>query len=607
MKNWGIRARILLLVLLPALFIATALSGYAIYSLLGDLNRDLQSYGTALARQLAGVAEFSAYSGDRAGLNRIAQAALVESHISRIDFFDPQGEALTTNSSGNLRFPPVGSEQEITITDSLQHLRIVAPIMRRSQEIDDPFLQSSPTPTLSSTPTILGWVSVEITKSYLLERRSEAIWVTLSAFAVCLTLAFLVVGWLTQRVVAPILRLSKAVDLIRCGDLSVSIPADSGGELQALEEGINAMTSALKESHETLAHRIHLATSELAQKKEEAERANLAKSRFLAAASHDLRQPLHALSFFVADLKKTVATPELIRLAERIGVSVNSISELLNTLLDISRLDVAGVTPEMRPIPLNNLFERLELAFARPALDKGLQLRFRARHAWAYTDPVLLERLIANLVSNAIQYTEHGSILVIVRRHVGKLQIEVRDSGIGIPQEFADAIFQEFFQVSNQEREARKGLGLGLAIVSRLAKALQVEVTVRSAVGKGSIFSVTVLAADARPISTLAAALAEQKEQILIHPSTQEIEALRSFLEQWGYQCVTSSQNQSDQPTYIALIADTPEALSELAKDSIGQPILLGISTPLPAHPDWLTLPLPLRPAKLRALLNRVQ
>ena len=606
MKTWGIRARILFLVLLPAIFIATALSGYAIYSLLGDLNRDLQSYGTALARQLAGVAEFSAYSGDRAGLNRIAQAALVESHISRIDFFDPQGDPLASSTTPNLRLPPLNTDERISILDGLQHLRIIAPILHRSQEIDDPFLQSTPTPEMTLTPSILGWVSVEISKTYLLERRSEAIWVTLTAFILCISLAFLVVGWLTQRVVSPILRLSKAVDLIRCGDLSVTIPADSGGELQALEDGINAMTSALKDSHETLAQRIHSATSELAQKKEEAERANLAKSRFLAAASHDLRQPLHALSFFVADLKKTVATPELIRLAERIGVSVNSISELLNTLLDISRLDVAGVTPEMRPIPLHNLFERLELAFARPALDKGLQLRFRARHAWAYTDPILLERLIANLVSNAIQYTERGSILVIVRRRAGKLLIEIRDSGIGIPQEFADAIFQEFFQVSNQEREARKGLGLGLAIVSRLARALQVEVKVKSAIGRGSVFCVSVLAADARPSSASPNLLDESKGRVLIHPATLETPQLRPLLEQWGYECVTGEMF-SPSETYVALIADTAETLAELVESAHGQPILLGTSTPPTTHPDWLSLPLPLRPAKLRALLNRVQ
>ncbi|MDE2440641.1 MAG: hypothetical protein KGP14_06425, partial [Betaproteobacteria bacterium] len=177
------------------------------------------------------------------------------------------------------------------------------------------------------------------------------------------------------------------------------------------------MTMELAASHNHLEERVQEATLELAGQKDEAERANTAKSRFLAAASHDLRQPLHALSLFAADLQRQVRSgtqQELPRLAEQIAASTTLLGELLDSLLDISRLDVAGIKPDSRPSPIQPIFQRLADSFRRAAADRNMSLRFRPSKLWVDTDPVMLERMIANLVSNALRYTPPGGRVLVV-------------------------------------------------------------------------------------------------------------------------------------------------------------------------------------------------
>jgi signal transduction histidine kinase len=228
-----------------------------------------------------------------------------------------------------------------------------------------------------------------------------------------------------------------------------------------------AMTDELAGSHDLLEERVREATQELAGQKNAAERANTAKSRFLAAASHDLRQPLHALSLFATDLQRQLRSgtaKELPRLAEQIAASTTILGELLDSLLDISRLDVAGIKPDSRPAPVQPIFERLANSFRRAATDRNITLRFRPSRLWVESDPIMLERMIANLVSNALRYTQPGGcVLVAARSRGNRVSIEVRDNGIGIAAEHQAAIFAEFYQVGNVAREQNKGLGLGLS------------------------------------------------------------------------------------------------------------------------------------------------
>jgi signal transduction histidine kinase/CheY-like chemotaxis protein len=229
---------------------------------------------------------------------------------------------------------------------------------------------------------------------------------------------------------------------------------------------------------------------ELRAQKKAAEEANVAKSRFLAVASHDLRQPLHALELFVQALEDSSLPTHAQQLVANVRRSVDSMEELFDALLDISRLDAGVVRPRVEMIPLAKLLERLSFEYATVAQRKGLSLQVMKTSLHVRSDPTLLGRILRNLVANAVRYTERGRIVIGCRRRHGEVSIEVWDTGPGIPAEKHAEIFQEFTQLREPERDRRKGLGLGLAIVERLASLLGHTVTLRSVPGKGSMFAI---------------------------------------------------------------------------------------------------------------------
>jgi signal transduction histidine kinase/CheY-like chemotaxis protein len=231
---------------------------------------------------------------------------------------------------------------------------------------------------------------------------------------------------------------------------------------------------------------------ELREQKDAAEDANIAKSRFLAAASHDLRQPLHALGLFVQALQETPLATRERHVIGNIRRSVDAMEELFNALLDISRLDAGVVQPHITTIPLAAVFDRVRFEYAPIARQKQVSLKVVRTSLFVQSDPSLLARLIRNLLSNAVRYTDAGGGVVLGCRRTGsEVRVEVWDTGKGIPPDRHDEIFHEFYQLDNPERDRRKGLGLGLAIVERLAKLLNYRVGLRSVVGKGSTFSIT--------------------------------------------------------------------------------------------------------------------
>jgi len=226
-----------------------------------------------------------------------------------------------------------------------------------------------------------------------------------------------------------------------------------------------------------------------------AEAASRAKTQFFAAASHDLRQPLHAMGLFAEALRQRSHDPEVASLVNSINESVDALEGLFGELLDITRIDTGGVEVNPAPVRMRELFGRLRLHFEPIAFEKGLMLSFRGEQHVALADPVLVERILRNLVSNAIRYSDDGGVLVSCRPRDGKLLLQVWDSGIGISEQNLPRIFEEFFQAqSNRPLEAhhRKGLGLGLAIVKRLTELMQTQIGVRSRVGHGTVFSLEV-------------------------------------------------------------------------------------------------------------------
>ena len=248
----------------------------------------------------------------------------------------------------------------------------------------------------------------------------------------------------------------------------------------------------LKARTEQLAAQLAAEKAEADAARREAEAANRAKTQFFAAASHDLRQPLHAMGLFAEALRSRSHDAEAASLVNSINESVDALEGLFAELLDITRIDTGGVDVNPAPVALRDLFARLKLHFEPIAFEKGLSLSFRGARHVAHADPLLLERVLRNLVSNAIRYTEDGGVLVACRAHGAGLRLQVWDSGIGISASSLPQIFDEFYQVSSQrplQAHHRKGLGLGLAIVARLARLMGTAIQARSRVGHGTVFS----------------------------------------------------------------------------------------------------------------------
>jgi two-component system, chemotaxis family, CheB/CheR fusion protein len=225
----------------------------------------------------------------------------------------------------------------------------------------------------------------------------------------------------------------------------------------------------------------------------EAEQANRAKSRFLAAASHDLRQPLQTISFVQGLLARTVQGEKAQNLVKRLDDTLHAMSGMLNALLDINQIEAGVVRADIVSYPLNDLFDRLREEFSYHAQAKALVLKVVPCGQTIHTDPRLLEQMLRNLLTNAIKYTRSGKVLLGCRRRAGSLNIEIWDTGIGIPDAELQAIFEEYHQLDNAARERNRGLGLGLAIVKRLAGLLGYHVHVRSRLGKGSVFAIEVM------------------------------------------------------------------------------------------------------------------
>jgi signal transduction histidine kinase/CheY-like chemotaxis protein len=287
---------------------------------------------------------------------------------------------------------------------------------------------------------------------------------------------------------------------------------------------------------------------ELQEKSRQLEIANRAKSRFLAAASHDLRQPLHALNLFVAQLRDESNPTERSRLIGRIDAAVGAMNELFEALLDMSRLEAGILEPNISAFPIEPLLKRIESTFTNVAREKGLRLAVVPSSAWVCSDFILLLRIVLNLVSNAVHYTARGSVVIGCRRRDHRLRIDVYDSGPGIPQDQQQHVFREFYQLGGPDHRA--GLGLGLSIVDRLGQLLEHPVELASRLEKGSRFSVTVPLVAARHVTTgsgeLPAILADPARGrlvVVIDNDALVLDGMRGMLRSWGCRVVTGASH----------------------------------------------------------------
>jgi signal transduction histidine kinase len=476
-RRWDLAHRILFAAVAPTVLIAVVLALFFAMGRIEDLDRQLHERGRGLAAQLALASEYGLTSANREAVQRLADAAVSQDGVQGAAIFDRTGSLLAMSGHLQDRTPVSPVEPPAGPDDYVRYGR--------------GFAFAAPVGGLHATGAgPPGMVVVHMSVQPLGKVRREVIaGATLLTF-VGLIPAMLLAWRLSVGIRKPLFDLAGTVARIGAGDLGARAAIDAGGVLKVIEAGINQMAAALEAAQQDLERRIAAATAELQSQKDLAERASRTKTQFLAAASHDLRQPMQALRLFVGALGMRTRDEDTGRLVLRVERALDALETVLDALLDISRLDAGIVTPCIESFPASRLFEGLRNTFAGTAAEAGLDLRIVDSKAWLRSDPLLLERVVSNLVSNALRYTQRGGVVVGCRRFGARLRIEVWDSGPGIPRDQLQEIFREFVQLPNAAPARQDGLGLGLAIVDRLSRLLGHPVTVDSRPGKGTVFRI---------------------------------------------------------------------------------------------------------------------
>jgi signal transduction histidine kinase/CheY-like chemotaxis protein len=479
----------------------------------------------------------------------------------------------------------------------------------------------------------LGWfVFVEQPRSEALAPLYASLSRTAVVLLLALGLALLASVVLARRMVFPIRKLQAGAQKIGAGDLGHRIHVESGDELQELAEQFNRMGAQLQESYADLERRIAERTRDL-------EAANQAKSRFLAAASHDLRQPIHALSLLAGQLRSARRPDDRNRILTEIEAGVAALGNLFDDLLDISKLEAGAVVAHPEDFAVSAVLGAINAQFGPMAQEKRLRLKVLPDNTRVHSDPVLLQRVLLNFVSNAVRYTERGGVLVGCRRRGPNLQIAVWDTGCGIPEDRREDIFREFVQLDRPNRDRGKGLGLGLAIVARLAPLLGSRVELRSVPGRGSMFAIRVPIAAPSSESKAASAPRHHDERthgtslrgvfaVVVDDDEAACAAMEGLLNGWG--CLTlAARSGTDALAMLAqhdrapdlVICDFHLGSGENGIEAIRRiQAAAGCSIPAilvtgDASPEVLraarehqhpVLRKPVAPAKLRALLNQL-
>jgi signal transduction histidine kinase/CheY-like chemotaxis protein len=543
----GIRTRMWAAALVPVGLVVVCLVAVFWTSRVSDLDESHGLRSQLMARQVAQASEYGIFSGNVAALQAVLAGVLREPDVKSVALFSMDGVLLV--SSGALHYSGLDDAKSASYADRQRKQKtdvLVEVVVPANVPIDDLF--TSLPEARGTPPKVLGYVVMEVSRAKLLARERDLLILALAIGFAGLLLGGVLATRMGEGVVRPVLRISQMVERIGEGDLTVSAEVDPGDPLYGLQARLNQMAQRLAWGRDELEFRVESATQELRLKKEEAESANLAKSRFLAAASHDLRQPTHALGMFVARLGQLPLDAPTRQLVASLEASVQSMQDLLDGLLDVSRLDAGAVQVQRGPVSLGDMFQNLRRALQPLAESKGLRLRIRPSSYWVTSDPVLLQRMVINLANNAIRYTERGSVMISCRRVEGGsgVRLDVADSGIGISPEHQKDIFREFYQVGNSGRDRAQGLGLGLNIVERTAQLLGHSISIRSALGCGTRFSIQLPITQAVEASV---SLVPQEPQglggvegvrvLVIEDDGFALEAIRDLLSSWG--CVVNA------------------------------------------------------------------
>ena len=625
----SLRLRILVVALVPLLVAMGLFAAYFAHRVVSEAEQDMERMGADSSRHLAEAVAFDLFTGNLPNVKRLLDFERATRGIPAIAINDGKRWLMISGNTAVLPFldgnKPAAYRRHGALLVFSHPVRLSAP------GETDPYLELAESPeNRAYTVVVLDRAKVELIRSQ--------IGLAATGMAGLSILLALVLAWrLAGGVSHPLHTITRTVARLADGKLTERTPETSPGEIGLLEHGVNRMAHALEENQLNLERRILEATAELLGQKLAAEAAVLAKSRFLASASHDLRQPLHALTLLVTALRERVKDDEARRLAEHIEASAAAMESLLNALLDLSKLD-AGVV-EAHPVcfPVDKVLKSVERQFAPLARERNLRLDVRPTALWAYSDPVLMERILSNLVANALRYTERGRVLIGARR-VQKdwIRLEVWDTGKGIPEEYQSRIFEEYFQLNNPERHRDKGLGLGLAIVARLAQLLGGRVSVHSRLEHGSCFEFRVArcapaaqkAASSLPVSPGFALPLENALVAFIDDDESILGAMVEVFDHWGVS-LAAGEDAEQVRAELEELGRKPDIILcdyrlregrtgieaiQILREAFGQNIAAALLTGDTA-PDTIqaitasrlaVLHKPLKPAKLRAFLSHL-
>ncbi|MEW6515022.1 MAG: ATP-binding protein [Pseudomonadota bacterium] len=630
MKSLGIRSRILLTVLGPAILMAVLVTGLLVIGQMRQTEAEQHRRLAAVARQLSALAEYNLFVGNNEALRNLLKVANSEPDVLAAAFLDTRGHVLASTLPPD-QLPPAEQILESFVMAGnrvgVEHWHAL-PI--RATRLASADLYAS-TPDVDAPP--LGQLLLKVSTKALHEETAAFAVKAAGISALMLLLVVLLAIAFSRGLIRTLTDIGHVVEGIGRGKHDLRVKPHGHDELGKLAEGINAMAAAVGQTQEQLAERIIEATATLRHERDEADHTARARSRFFAAASHDLRQPAQALGLFVARLQRENLAPDLQPKLGQLAQTVSNLQGLLGTLLDYSRLDGQVLRVESRPVQATQAIGQVVNSFAEAAAAKQVRLRSRIHDCWLLTDPALLHRILINLIGNAVKHTSNGSILVTCRRGTGQARIEVWDTGPGIPPEARETIFDELVQLDNPERDAEKGLGLGLAIVRKSANLLGHPLSLCSRVGQGSRFALSV------PLTVPGAAeeaiprgkpTAEHTPALLVGPARPELDELTALLESWQFSVqyaptfteAWSSLSADDPPQFVIfdLSAGSAEVANSLdwmnrvaAKLGHELPALIICSGPVPALGEQpgkaprLLLTRPFRPARLRALIGRLQ
>lgn len=489
----GFRSRVLVAALLPSVAIALAFAIHFTSIRIADSERALIDRATLLTASLAPASEYGLFAGNAELLQSLLDASLRERDVDGLIVLDRDHTVLAR--AGTARLPTAdevaGLGAPTLLHSSDTHHLFVAPVFS-VQASGEPLFDDGAEATVPAVDR-LGVVVVQMSRLASARARQDLIWSAVLITAGGLVLAGLFARFLSEGATAPVRALAEVVRRIERGDLAARAMTGARGITQVLEEGINRMAVALSDARAELEQRVRDATAELHLQKERAEQASRAKTQFVDALLHDLSQPLMAMGLDIRTLKLRAHEAESSALLTRLERSAMKLENMRDVLLDVARLESGATQPRLADFPLDRVFDSLRVVFEAQAREKGLRFELFRTTAWCRSDPLLLERVLSNLVSNALRYTARGTVLVGVRRLCdGRLRIEIRDSGQGIPPERLDDVFNEFVRLPGSDPSAGgRGMGLGLSIVRRLCALLGHGIGVRSRPGAGSTFSVT--------------------------------------------------------------------------------------------------------------------